>query len=201
MKVKDLQVDGEGIFSIMDKGHEFPYWYNPIMVDIAFNGLYGEREVSPFVRNIMGDEITYDKMLILTQVLLEMFDDKWHNVYTLLLNDVPKESYNIKTRETIDDEGKIISNSENKTINDDVDEVSGYNSPDMVDDRTTNRTTSDSGKHDTDNTNKRVRELETSGNLTNAYDDKRKLANYLLKELRYDIIYIDVSQIVGSLYL
>lgn len=201
MKVKDLVVDGEGIFSIMDKGYEFPYWYNPKMVDIAFNGLYGEREVSPFVRNIMGDEITYDKMLILTQVLLEMFDDKWNNVYTLLMEDIPKESYNIRTRETIDDEGKIISNSENKTINNDVDEVSGYNSPDMVDDRSTNRTTSDSGKHDTDNTNKRVRELETSGNLTNAYDDKRKLANYLLKELRYDIIYIDVSQIVGSLYL
>ena len=71
----------------------------------------------------------------------------------------------------------------------------------MVDDKSSNRTISDSGKHDTDNTNKRVRELETSGNLTNAYDDKRKLANYLLKELRYDIIYIDVSQIVGSLYL
>lgn len=201
MKVKDLVVDGEGIFGIMDKGREFPYWHNPKMVDIAFNGIYGEREVSPFVRNIMGDEITYDKMLILTQVLLEMFDDKWHNIYTLLLNDIPKESYSIRTRETIDDEGKVISNSENKTINDDVDGVSGYNSPEMVDDRTTNRTTSDSGKHDTDNTNKRVRELETSGNLTNAYDDKRKLASYLLKELRYDIIYIDVSQIVGSLYL
>lgn len=201
MKVKDLQVDGEGIFSIMEQYRELPYWNDVKMVDLAFYSLYGEREVSNFTSNIMGAEVTHDKLLILAQVLIEMYGKRWEDIYNLLMKDIPEHSYKVNTKETIDDEGKVISNSESKTINNDVDEVSGYNSNDMVEDRETNRSTSDTGKHDTDNTNKRVRELETKGSITNAYDDKRKLANYLLNELRYDIIYSDVSQTVGSLYL
>lgn len=201
MKVKDLQVDGDGIFTLMTQYRELPYWDDVKMVDLAFYSLYGERDVSNFTSNIMGDEVTHERLLILVQVLVEMYGKRWADIYTLLMKDIPEHSYKVNTIETIDDEGKVISNSESKTINNDVDEVSGYNSNDMVEDRGTNRSTSDTGKHDTDNTNKRVRELETVGNITNAYDDKRKLANYLLKELRYDIIYCDVSQTVGSLYL
>lgn len=201
MQVRDLYIDGKGIFYYMNKVR--PLIFSVTMdietMDLAFISIHGIREISSLANTILNNEITPEKMESLAKVILGLDIDKWENLFNVMTADLPLETYKMVTTESVEDSGESESNISTENTNTDSNKVTGYNSPDFVDDEQTERVNSDLTINSTNNLNNRQRTTEVKGNKGNIIDDRIKALDYLNKSLIYDIIFVDVSTLVGTL--
>lgn len=201
MQVKDLYIDGRGIFYYMNEVN--PLIFSVTMdigtMDLAFISIHGIREISSLANTILNNEITPERMESLAKVILGLNIDKWENLFNVMTADLPLETYNMITTEVIDDIGESSSNmtTENTDIN--SNRVTGYNTPDYVDNEQDEKTSSDITTNESSNTNKKQITKEVKGNQNNLIDDRLKAIKYLNNDLIYDIIFVDVSTLVGTL--
>ena len=201
MQVKDLYIDGKGIFYYMNKVK--PLIFSVTMdigtMDLAFISIHGIREISSLANTILNNEIAPEKMESLAKVILGLNIDKWENLFNVMTADLPLETYKMVTTESVEDSGESESNISTENTNTDSNKVTGYNSPDFVDDEQTERVNSDLTINSTNNLNNRQRTSEVKGNKGNIIDDRVKALDYLNKSLIYDIIFVDISTLVGTL--
>ena len=201
MQVRDLYIDGKGIFYYMNKVKPLIYsvTMDIDMLDLAFISIHGIREISSLANTILENEITPEKMESLAKVVLGLNIDKWENLFNVMTADLPLETYKMITTESVEDSGESESNISTENTNTDSNKVMGYNSSDFVDDEQTERTNSDLTINSVNNLNNRQRTSEVKGNNGNIIDDRIKALDYLNKSLIYDIIFVDVSTLIGTL--
>ena len=201
MQVRDLYIDGKGIFYYMNRVKPliFSVTMDIDMLDLAFISIHGIREISSLANTILDNEVTPEKMESLAKVILGLNIDKWENLFNIMTADLPLETYKMVTTESVEDTGENESNISTENTNTDSNKVTGYNSPDFVDDEQTERTNSDLTINSTTNSNNRQRTSEVKGNKGNIIDDRIKAIDYLNRSLIYDIIFVDVSTLVGTL--
>lgn len=201
MQVKDLYIDGKGIFYYMNEVK--PLIFSVTMdigtLDLAFISIHGIREISSLANTILNNEITPERMESLAKVILGLNIDKWENLFNVMTADLPLETYKMITTESVEDSGENESNISTENTNTDSSKVTGYNAPDFVDDEQTERVNSDLTINSTTNLNNRQRTSEVKGNKGNIIDDRIKALDYLNKSLIYDIIFVDTSTLVGTL--
>lgn len=201
MKVRDLFYNGKGIFYYMNQIKTLPFsaLSDISVLDVMFISLHGGRDVSVLVNNIVGEEPIPDKMEMLAAVVLGLNGAKWEKLFEVMTENIPLETFIMTTTETIDDVGGSKSNIINENTNSDTTKVTGYNSPDYVDGEKSDRTASDTSTNTATNTNQRQKVSTVSGNKDNLIDDRFKMIKYLNNNLIYDIIFIDISTLLGTL--
>ena len=200
LKVKDLKVGDKGIFYYMNEKN--PLIFADLMdinlMDISFIGLYGERRISPFIKSIVKDrEIDADVLQEIGDVVIGLFYNKWENLYNVFIQDVELETYNLKTTETITDDGTGSYETINQTSDTDTTGVTGYNTDDYVPDDKQEKERNETITNISNNTNTREKITETKGNINNSINDRIKIIEYLKNNLIYDIIFVDIGQLVG----
>lgn len=201
MRVNDLYKDKKGIFHYMNL--KKPLIFSVLMdipaLDMGFIALHGGREVSVLVRNIVSDPITPVDMENVADVVLGLYGAKWENLFNVMTAELPLETYKMITTESIDDLGGGTSTATRENSDADVNQVTGYNSPDYVNDDKSEKTSLENTTNANTIENARVRNTEIKGNQSNIIDDRIKAIKYLNNNLIYDTIYLDISSLLGSL--
>lgn len=201
MRVKDLVYNGKGVFYYMNEFRELEFlkFMEVDVMDILFNSLHGQRQVSGFVLNIIGDEVTESGMKLLGKVLVSMYGESWKNSFNIIVSELPVDSYGLTKTILIDDEGVIDNESNRVDSNTTDDKVSGYNTDDYVNNELTDISSQEKVDNKTSSKNKKKVVEEVSGTVGNVYDDRNKAIQYLSNNLIYDIIFNDVGRMLGLL--
>lgn len=201
MKVKDLMLDDKGIFYYMNEVQNLPFLnFTKIQtLDLGFVGLHGNRNISPMVKNIMNGEITDDKMDSLARIVISLNSEKWVNFYNVLVEELPFETHNLITTETVTDSGNTDSETLTESLNSDIDKVSAYNVDDFVEDSASERNLSDVSSNTLSDSRTRERTIQVKGHTQSLINERLKMLEYLNTNLIYDIVYLDIATMLGSL--
>ena len=203
MLVRDLMIDGKGLFHYMNELEPIPF--TPAMdietLDKMFIGLHGIKTVSPTVASIMlNGGVNEENMLTVAKMLLTMYGTAWSRLYELYTQDIPLESYSMTTVETHSGTEETSLGITSESTSQDIDKVSGYNASDMVDnvEKSTNRqdtTTNQGSRTDERTITKEVRGLQGS-----RVQEVTRLSKFIQNNLIIDVVFNNVANFVGSLY-
>ena len=203
MLVRDLMIDGKGLFHYMNELEPIPF--TPAMdietLDKMFIGLHGIKTVSPTVASIMlNGGVNEENMLTVAKMLLTMYSTAWSRLYEIYTQDIPLESYSMTTVETHSGTEETSLGITSESTSQDIDKVSGYNASDMVDnvEKSTNRqdtTTNQGSRTDERTITKEVRGLQGS-----RVQEVTRLSKFIQNNLIIDVVFNNVANFVGSLY-
>lgn len=202
LKVYDLYKRGKGIFQHLDEFAELPLLnelFDPENIDLTFITLYGDRELSKPIHNIVGDEVTEEDLQTIAKMIYGMYFNKWKNLEDIYAERLDLDTYRNKVTEDITDDKESKQNVKQDGTDEQTHQTQGYNADDWENesrDKMTNDNETD--QKGTEN-NKRERTTETTGNKDNRIDDRQKAISSLRQEVLYDIIYVDVIELVGVL--
>lgn len=201
LKIKDLEVDGKGIFYYINDLK--PFTFNEIVdvetLDLGFKMLHGEKVLSPFVKRLIDEEnnIKNDDMISLAKIILNMFGEKWEKVINIWENEINIDTYKLTTIEDITDEGTNTNTRRDINESERTGEVSAFNTEGFSNDEKETTKTNLEVTNQGNVNNNRKRHTETKGNINNRLDDINKALSLLQENVINDIIYIDVSQLIG----
>ena len=203
MLIRDLKVDGKGIFYYMNELEELPFI--PAMdietMDKLFIGLHGMKSISPLVASIMDNGgVTDSNMTILARMLLLKYGEMWDRLYRLYTQDIPLETYSMTTSER--HEGSEVSSSSinTETTSEDLDRVSGYNSEAMVDNSAKNIERKDLTENQGTRSDERTITKEVKGLQNSRVLETERLIRFIRNNLIIDEVFNNVADVVGSLY-
>lgn len=202
LKVKDLKVDGKGIFYYINQINPLPFTeIIPVRsLDLGFQMLHGEKRLSPFVIDRLGD-INDDTMKELAKIIVLMFGSKWNKMFSLYEKELNLDTYKLTTTEQVDESGSYTNERADKSSSERENLVSAFNSEDFSNEgkeiNIENSNITDKGS--TNNLKNVTKEVK--GNINNRLDDFMKIVNILKTNLINDIIYLDVIRLIGlSIY-
>lgn len=203
MLVRDLMVDGKGIFHYMNELEDLPFI--PAMeietMDKMFIGLHGMKTVSPAVASIMvNEEVNESNMATLARMLLIRYGETWDRLYELYTQDIPLETYSMTTTEH--HEGSEVSSSSinTETTSEDLDRVSGYNSETMVDNSTKNIERADLTENEGTRNDEKTITKEVKGLQNSRVLEAERLIRFIRKNLIIDEVFNNVADFTGSLF-
>lgn len=203
MLVRDLMVDGKGLFHYMNELETLPFI--PAMdvetLDLMFIGLHGMKTVSPTVANIMlQGGITEGNMKNVATMLLVMYGMAWSRLYELYTQDIELETYSMITTENYTGTETSSSITSSESASEDLDKVSGYNSETMVDDSVKNIDRADLMENEGIRSDERTITKEVKGLQGSRVKEVDRLARFIQNNLIIDVVFNNVSNFVGSLY-
>lgn len=203
MLVRDLMVDGKGLFYYMNELEELPFI--PAMkietMDKMFIGLHGMKTVSPIVDSIMlNGEVNESNMTILARMLLLRYGDVWDRLYILYTQDIPLETYSMTTTERQEGSESSSSSISTETTSEDLDRVSGYNSEVMVDNSVKNIERADLTENEGTRSDERTITKEVKGLQNSRVLETERLIRFIRNNLIVDVVFNNVADVVGSLY-
>ena len=203
MLVRDLMVDGKGIFYYMNELEELPFI--PVMeietMDKMFIGLHGMKTVSPIVDSIMlNGEVNESNMTILARMLLLKYGGVWDRLYILYTQDIPLETYSMTTTERQEGSESSSSSISTETTSEDLDRVSGYNSEVMVDNSAKNIERTDLTENEGTRSDERTITKEVKGLQNSRVLETERLIRFIRNNLIVDVVFNNVADVVGSLY-
>ena len=203
MLVRDLMVDGKGLFYYMNELEELPFI--PAMkietMDKMFIGLHGMKTVSPIVDSIMlNGEVNESNMTILARMLLLRYGDVWDRLYILYTQDIPLETYSMTTTERQEGSESSSSSISTETTSEDLDRVSGYNSEVMIDNSAKNIERADLTENEGTRSDERTITKEVKGLQNSRVLETERLIRFIRNNLIVDVVFNNVADVVGSLY-
>lgn len=202
MRLKDLKHENKGIFYYVNEIKPLPF--NELIeietIDLGFQMIHGNRIISPFVKNIYKDNAE-ETLIELAKIIVSMFSNKWEKTFNVIENDLQLETYNLETTESVDETGNRSSTREDISENERLNLITTFDSEDYSNDdkeiNTGNLNVTDTGSTEH---NKQVTRT-VKGNTSNRLSDVNRYINILQKNLINDIIYTDVSKLIGlSIY-
>ena len=205
MLVKDLRYNNKGIFAYMLDTSPEPLFLENISsitsIDLGFYLKYGDRQVPQTVIDILGTEINDDFMKVVANLLLELYKEKWENLHDLMVVNLQLTADDYKmvvTENVVGDETSTDSNTRT-SLSTSANKVAAYDSSDYSekDQKAFDGNETNTGQGTKINTQNRKR--TTSGLRRNPNQNIESAVNYLRNNLRYDIVYTDVSYILSSL--
>ena len=202
MLVRDLMVDGKGLFHYMNELETLPFI--PAMevetMDKMFAGLHGMKTVSPTVASVMlNGGVNESNMTILATMLITMYGMAWSRLYELYTETIPLETYSMTTTEHHEGNESSSSSTSSESASEDLDKVSGYNSEAMVDDSTKNIDRTDlmenaGTRNDEKTITKEVKGLQNSRVL-----ETERLSRFVRQNLIVEVVFQNVANFAGSL--
>ncbi len=202
MLVRDLMVDGKGLFHYMNELETLPFI--PAMdvetLDKMFVGLHGMKTVSPTVASVMlNGGVNEDNMNTIATMLLVMYGMAWSRLYELYTQDIALETYSMTTTEHHEGNESSSSTTSSESASEDLDKVSGYNSEAMVDDSTKNIDRTDlmenaGTRNDEKTITKEVKGLQNSRVL-----ETERLSRFVRQNLIVEVVFQNVANFTGSL--
>ena len=204
MLVRDLMVDGKGLFHYMNELETLPFI--PAMdvetMDRMFIGLHGMKTVSPSVASVMlNGGITEGNMKNVATMLLVMYGMAWSRLYELYTQDIELETYSMTTTEHHEGSESSSSSTSSESASEDLDKVSGYNSEAMVDDSAKNIDRTDLMENEGTRSDERTITKEVKGLQGSRVAEMERLIKFVKKNLIFDVVFENVANFVGmSLY-
>lgn len=203
LRVKDLKVDDKGIFHYINEIKPFPFTelITVKSIDLGFQMLHGEKRLSPFVVDRLGDNINDDAMRELAEIIVTMFGNKWDTIISLYEEELNLDTYKLTTIEQVDETGETSNIRTDKSSSERENLVSAFNSEDFSNEgKEINIEDSNITDTGTRSNLKNVTK-EVKGNINNRLDDFTKIVNILKTNVINDIIYLDVIRLIGlSIY-
>lgn len=192
--------NGKGIFHYINE-------YSPLdigevldigMLDSLLLAKHGQRKLSPLAKSVVGDGQPTSTQMETLGMLLSAYADKWNNLYDIYMEDVSIDSYKMITHEEEAGESKdkqdTVSNIQSKN----KENVSGYDSDNLVTDSESVRDDTDTSTMDVTKDNSRELNRTVTGSQGNRLDDRAK-AIQLLDQTYIDILLHDVATELGLL--
>ena len=203
MLVRDLMVDGKGIFYYMNELEELPFI--PAMeietMDKLFIGLHGMKAISPAVASIMvNGGVNESNMATLARMLLIRYGETWDRLYKLYAQDIPLETYSMTTTEHHEGSEATSSSISTETTSEDLDRVSGYNSESMVDDSVKNIERADLTENEGTRSDERTITKEVKGLQNSRVLEAERLIRFTKRNLIIDEVFHNVADVIGSLF-
>lgn len=203
MLVRDLMIDGKGLFHYMNEIKTLPFI--PAMgietMDKMFIGLHGMKTVSPFVASIMlNGGVNESNMSTLANMLLAMYGMTWSRLYELYTQDVPLETYSMTTTEHHEGSETSSSSTSSETTSEDLDMISGYNSETMVDDSAKNMDRSELMENEGTRSDERTITKEVKGLQGSRIEEVNKLVRFIRQNLIINEVFNNVANFTGSLF-
>lgn len=202
MLIDDLMYEGKGLFYYMDKVKPLPFNEELDLqeIDISFIALHGSRKLSPFIKRVIRDrDITDDVLKDVASAMIPLYYSKWTELYNLFKEDLPLDSYNMKTTETITDDGEVVGNTVNDFNKVDTNQVTGYNTDEFVDNEKTEKVDTETISNTSTSNHNKQRTLEVKGTTGNVISDRIKSIEYLKTNRICDIMFTDISRLIGLL--
>ena len=200
LRVKDMKVDGEGIFHFIDNIDATLFEFLDIdIIELGFQLRHGNRLISPFMKDTFKVDDKHTSFDNLAKIIVTMYGSKWKKMIEFYSKDLELETYNLNTKETdniIDSRSNVRTD---VTENERTDKKSGFDSETLVDDL---KEIANSNLDSTDTTEsnvERIRDKQVSGNISNKLDDSMKYLKLLQNTVLNDIIYQDVSELISLL--
>lgn len=203
MLVRDLMVDGKGLFHYMNELETLPFTsaMEVEIMDKMFIGLHGMKVLSPTVASIMlNGGVNEDNMLIVAKMLLTMYGAVWNRLYELYTQDIPLETYSMTTTEHHTGSETTSSSTTSESASEDLDMVSGYNSETMVDNSARNIDRTDLTENEGTRSDERTITKEVRGLQGSRVEEVKRLVNFIQNNLIIDVVFNNVANFVGSLY-
>lgn len=201
MIVHDLKVNGNGIIYYLNKDRPLYNGMETKPIENMFYLKYGSRQIPQSILYLFNDVIDDDNMKSLAEMINDLYFDKWDNLYQMMVTNFDNQlnDYNLTVTETISDDGSTTGEHNTLYNKSDTEQVTGYNDDMFTDDN--KKITDDTTTGTTSNTNTNVRQVtkNTSGYTKDKTIVLNQQLEYLKHNLIYDIIFIDVGQIVGNL--
>ena len=203
MLIRDLKVDGKGIFHYMNELEELPFI--PVMeietMDKLFIGLHGMKVISPATASIMSNGgVTESNMETLARMLLLKYGDTWNRLYNLYTQDIPLESYSMTTTERHEGSESSSSSINTETTSEDLDRVSGYNSESMVDNSVKNIERADVTENEGTRSDERTITKEVKGLQNSRVLEAERLIRFIKRNLIIDEVFHNVADVIASLF-
>ena len=205
MLVKDLKYNNKGIFAYMLDTSPEPLFLENISsitsIDLGFYLKYGDRQVPQTVIDMLGTEVNDDFMKVVVNLLLELYKEKWENLYDLMVVNLQLTADDYKmvvSENVVGDETSTDSNTRT-SLSTSANKVAAYDSTDYSnkDQKAFDGNETSSGTGNKTNTQNLKR--TTSGFRSNPNKNVEAAVNYLRNNLLYDIVYTDVSYVLSSL--
>jgi len=203
MLVRDLKVDGKGIFYYMNELEELPFI--PVMeietMDKLFIGLHGMKHISPATASIMSNGgVTESNMETLARMVLLKYGETWNRLYNLYTQDIPLETYSMTTTERHEGSEATSSSISTETTSEDLDRVSGYNSESMVDNSVKNIERADVTENEGTRSDERTITKEVKGLQNSRVLEAERLIRFIKRNLIIDEVFHNVADVIGSLF-
>ena len=203
MLVRDLMVDGKGIFYYMNEIEELPFI--PVMeietMDRLFIGLHGMKCISPATASIMSNGgVTDSNMTTLARMVLLKYGDTWNRLYELYTQDIPLETYSMTTTERQEGSEATSSSISTETTSEDLDRVTGYNSESMVDNTVKNIERADLTENEGTRSDERTITKEVKGLQNSRVLEAERLIRFIKRNLIIDEVFHNVADVLGCLY-
>jgi len=190
------------IFTAINNIQAFPWndFVTPAQMDISYKELYTNKPISRIVERYLGENETLpeDKIKALANILYNLYYEKWTLAFNLFKN--RNSAFGSGYKETITETTTHDNNGTNTGTTTDkgteTGKISAYNSTEFQ----------DKDSKETDNTNTQNLETTDKGTTTRDYvrtgygdyyiDSYNKIISALQNELLYDIIYVDVNNVL-----
>ena len=202
MLVRDLMVDGKGLFHYMNELETLPFV--PAMdvetMDKMFIGLHGMKAVSPTVASIiLNGGVNESNMTSVATMLLVMYGMAWSRLYELYTQDIPLETYSMTTTEHHEGNESSSSSTSSESASEDLDTVSGYNSEAMVDDSAKNIDRTDLMENEGTRNDERTITKEVKGLQNSRVLETERLGRFVRQNLIVEVVFQNVANFAGSL--
>lgn len=201
MIVHDLKVNGNGIMYYLNQDRPLYNGMETKPIENMFYLKFGLRKIPQSILYLFNGVIDDDNMKSLAKMINDLYFDKWNNLYQMMVTNFDNQlnDYNLTVTETISDDGSTTGEHNTLYNKSDTEQVTGYNDNMFTDDN--KKITDDTTTGTTSNVNTNVRQVtkNTSGYTKDKTTVLNQQLEYLKHNLIYDIIFIDVGQIVGNL--
>lgn len=202
MRIADLMVDGKGLFHYMNEVETLPFAeaFDIETLDKMFIAMYGGRTLSSTVASIMiHGEVNPDNMNSVAKMLLVSYGLAWDRLYQLMTSEIPLETYSMMTTETITGSESTRHETTSENTRQDLDKVSGYNSPDMVEDSCKDVESTDKVLNEGSREDERTRMIEVKGIQGSKVLEAERVKRFLEKNFILDVVFPNVATFTGSL--
>lgn len=203
MLLRDLMVDGKGIFHYMNELENLPFTSAMEIetMDRLFIGLHGMKCISPATASIMSNGgVTESNMETLARMLLLKYGETWKRLYNLYTQDIPLETYSMTTTERHEGSEATSSSISTETTSEDLDRVSGYNSEAMVDNSIKNIERKDLTENEGSRSDERTITKEVKGLQNSRILEAERLIKFIKRNLIIDEVFHNVADVIGSLF-
>lgn len=151
----------------------------------------GEKEVSPIIDKLLGQDKTEDEVLdIITNVLVVKFSNKWNRIYETLSTEYDVFSDYKKTKEV-----NTSVNQDTKTSSETTSSIYGFNSESAIP-KDTASGNSDVIQDSTENTANQKEDISGKIGGTSYQDLANKEVNLRLEHNLYNIVFNDISSVM-----
>lgn len=201
-KIADLKDkdNGKGIFHYINEHTplDIGLVLDMEMLDALLLAKHGQRKLSPLAKSVVGDGQPTSTQMETLGMLLSVYADKWNNLYDIYMEEVTIDSYKMTTHEEELGNSKDKQDTITNIQSNNKENVSGYDSDNLVTDSESIREDSDTSTMDITKDNTRELNRTVTGSQGNRLDDRAK-AIQLLDQTYIDILLHDVATELGLL--